>query len=51
MAMAIVDLALVAGTDPGGCEAFLENEARALRDADRNRLRRVEATRVDMETF
>ena len=51
MAMAIVDLAMAAGADQGGCATFLETEARALRDADWDRLRRVEATRVDMETF
>lgn len=51
MAMALVDLALTAGLRRRDCAAFCEGEARALAAADDAVLRRVEATRVDMETF
>ena len=51
MAMALVDLALATGTRPEACAAFVEAEARAQHEADTERLRKVEATRVDMETF
>ncbi|MEM8630412.1 MAG: phosphonate C-P lyase system protein PhnG [Pseudomonadota bacterium] len=49
MAMALLDLALLSGV--AGAEAFCEAEAAALATVDRETLRRVEATRVDMETF
>lgn len=51
MAMALVDLAVALGVLHGACAAFLAAEAEAQQDADLDTLRRVEATRVDMETF
>lgn len=51
MAMALVDLAVALGIAPRACASFLETEAGAQADEDRETLRRVEATRVDMETF
>ena len=51
MAMAVVDLAVSLGKAGDDCLAFLEAEARAQADADHETLCRVEATRVDMETF
>ncbi|MGR3436238.1 MAG: phosphonate C-P lyase system protein PhnG [Shimia sp.] len=51
MAMAVVDLARTRGVATEACAAFLEDEARALATADAETLRRVAATRVDMETF
>lgn len=51
MAMALVDLAVALGRADGVCEAFLCAERDAQAEADRQTLRRVEATRVDMETF
>ena len=51
MAMALVDLAVALGVSHDPCAAFLAAEARAHQDADCNTLRRIEATRVDMETF
>ena len=51
MAMAVVDLAVALGHAPGACAAFLDKEHDTQTEADRDTLRRVEATRVDMETF
>ena len=51
MAMAVVDLAVALGQATRVCAAFLEAEAAAQARADDATLRRVEATRVDMETF
>lgn len=51
MAMALVDLAVALGVGRDGCAAFLDAQAKAQATADRETLRRVEATRVDMETF
>lgn len=51
MAMALVDLALTTKVRPGDCAAFCDAEAEALKETDENVLRRVEATRVNMETF
>lgn len=51
MAMAVVDLAVALGTAPASCAAFLERQSKAQVEADTETLRRVEATRVDMETF
>ena len=51
MAMALVDLAMATDVRAADCAAFCEAESAALRDADEDVLRRVEATRVDMETF
>lgn len=51
MAMALVDLALASDIETAACEAFLAAEAAHLAEAEAEVLRRVEATRVDMETF
>lgn len=51
MAMAVVDLCIALGSRHAECAAFLETEDEAHAAADRETLRRVEATRVDMETF
>ena len=51
MAMAVVDLSLALGKDAGACRSFIAGEARRLEEDDRETLARVEATRVDMETF
>lgn len=50
MAMAVVDAAASLGQTPE-IRRFLRGEADALAAADTARLREVEATRVDMETF
>lgn len=51
MAMALLDLALTSGRGAAEAEAFCTAERDALAAQDDDRLRRVEATRVDMETF
>ena len=51
MAMAVIDLAVALGHAHAECGAFLDREAEAQRRADHETLCRVEATRVDMETF
>ena len=51
MAMALVDLAVALGVSHPGCTGFLDAEATAQAEADCETLCRVEATRVDMETF
>ncbi|WP_299046891.1 phosphonate C-P lyase system protein PhnG [uncultured Tateyamaria sp.] len=51
MAMALVDLALASDVRAAECAAFCAAEAKALAQADEDVLRRVEATRVNMETF
>lgn len=51
MAMALVDLAVALGVSLPDCADFVDAEAQAQADADGDTLRRVEATRVDMETF
>ena len=51
MAMALVDLAMAAGVRVSDCEAFCDAEAQRLAAQDAAVLRRVEATRVNMETF
>lgn len=51
MAMAVIDLALAQGRGGDACAAFLRAQATAQADADRQTLRAVEATRVEMETF
>ena len=51
MAMALVDLIIAAGIAHDACAAFLDAQAEAQEAADRDTLCRVEATRVDMETF
>jgi len=50
MAMAVVDAASSLGQTPE-IRAFLHSEASALAAADTVRLREIEATRVEMETF
>lgn len=51
MAMALVDLAMATDVRVSDCVAFCEAQARAQKMADDDALRRVEATRVNMETF
>jgi len=51
MAMAIVDLALATDVRVADCKAFCAAQAEALQKTDEDVLRRVEATRVNMETF
>lgn len=51
MAMAVADLALGAGIARDKVLAFIESERRIQSAADETRLRQVEATRVEMETF
>ena len=51
MAMALVDLAMATGVRHSDCKTFCEAQAGALQKADEDVLRRVEATRVNMETF
>ncbi len=51
MAMALVDLAVALGVANNACAAFLSEEAALQARADHETLCRVEATRVDMETF
>jgi len=51
MAMALVDLALSSGVSVEACTRFWKVEAAELDLAEADTLRRVEATRVDMETF
>jgi alpha-D-ribose 1-methylphosphonate 5-triphosphate synthase subunit PhnG len=50
MAMAVVDASAARAPDPR-IASFLQAEAAAQAAADAARLREVEATRVDMETF
>lgn len=51
MAMALVDLALSSDVRAVECAAFCAREAKVLDTQDVDVMRRVEATRVDMETF
>ncbi|MEL6510616.1 MAG: phosphonate C-P lyase system protein PhnG [Pseudomonadota bacterium] len=51
MAMALVDLAMATDVRVSECRAFCDAQAEALQKADEDVLRRVEATRVNMETF
>jgi len=51
MAMAVLDAAWAAGIATGRIETFLTREARAIAADETAVLRRVEATRVEMETF
>ena len=51
MAMALVDLAMATDVRADECKAFCDDEAAALEATDQDVLRRVEATRVNMETF
>ncbi|WP_286196925.1 phosphonate C-P lyase system protein PhnG [Tropicibacter sp. R15_0] len=51
MAMALVDLALQSDVQSEACAAFCDQTAKDQAAEDRETLRRVEATRVNMETF
>lgn len=51
MAMALVDLAMATDVRTSDCKAFCEAQAKEHQRADEGVLRRVEATRVNMETF
>jgi len=51
MAMALVDLAMATDVRVPDCNAFCDWQAKALEAADKDVLRCVEATRVNMETF
>lgn len=51
MGMAVIDAALTAGEAPESVHTFLANEARRQAAEDEARLRKVEATRVEMESF
>lgn len=51
MAMAVVDLAMRTGARRTEIDALLEEEHRRLAALDDERMCRVEATRVEMETF
>jgi alpha-D-ribose 1-methylphosphonate 5-triphosphate synthase subunit PhnG len=51
MAMAVVDLAMAKGVWRTEIKALLEEEQSRLAALDDERMRRVEATRVEMETF
>jgi alpha-D-ribose 1-methylphosphonate 5-triphosphate synthase subunit PhnG len=51
MAMALVDLAVARGIAHEACAVFVKSEAAAQAEADHDTLCRVEATRVNMETF
>jgi alpha-D-ribose 1-methylphosphonate 5-triphosphate synthase subunit PhnG len=51
MAMAVIDAAIFTGHRSGPVLEFLKAEDLRQRDADDQRLRKVEATRVQMETF
>lgn len=51
MAMALVDLCVAMGLRHDDCAAFVEAEAQSQAGEDEATLKRVEATRVDMETF
>ncbi len=51
MAMALVDLAMAADVRSADCKAFCDAQTEALQQADDDVLCRVEATRVNMETF
>lgn len=51
MAMALIDLAITSGIDIARCDAFCKDEAAIQAKADHETLRRIQATRVDMETF
>ncbi|MEL6609632.1 MAG: phosphonate C-P lyase system protein PhnG [Pseudomonadota bacterium] len=51
MAMALVDLAITSQVRVVDCVAFCDAQAKAQAEDDYETLRRVEATRVNMETF
>jgi hypothetical protein len=47
----VVDLALALDPDAEAARRFIETERLHLAEVDTARMRRVEATRVEMETF
>lgn len=51
MAMALIDAALAAGVETARLTAFLTEAAATIAQAETEVLRRIEATRVEMETF
>jgi alpha-D-ribose 1-methylphosphonate 5-triphosphate synthase subunit PhnG len=51
MAMAVVDACVALDCARDHCLAFVEEQRARLEEIDRETLRHVEATRVDMETF
>ena len=51
MGVAVLDAALTAGIMTDEIDAFLTEQKALLDDADTDLLRKVEATRVEMETF
>jgi len=51
MAMAVIDLSVAARGQDDATTSFLEQERVHLAAADDERMRQVEATRVEMETF
>lgn len=51
MAMAVVDLAMATSPDAEGIADFIATERHHQNGIDDARMRRVEATRVEMETF
>ena len=51
MAMALVDLAMTTNVRATDCATFCASESKALEEEANQVLRRVDATRVDMETF
>ncbi|MFK0207009.1 phosphonate C-P lyase system protein PhnG [Agrobacterium sp. NPDC090283] len=51
MAMAVIDAAIAAEHRPGPILELLDAESRHQEETDRERLKKVEATRVQMETF
>ncbi|NIZ10037.1 phosphonate C-P lyase system protein PhnG [Pseudooceanicola sp. HF7] len=51
MAMALVDLSVALGRNVPACNDFITSEAAIQAAEDHETLRRVEATRVEMETF
>jgi alpha-D-ribose 1-methylphosphonate 5-triphosphate synthase subunit PhnG len=51
LAVAILDAALRAGLMTDRIWSFIEEQSQALEEADRALLRKVEATRVELETF
>ncbi|SMC70693.1 phosphonate C-P lyase system protein PhnG [Rhizobium sp. RU36D] len=51
MAVAVIDAAAAAGKETDRIAQFIQREAERIRADDDARLRAVEATRVDMETF
>ena len=51
MAMALVDLAISTNVRSADCKTFCEAQSEAMQTADDDVMRRVEATRLNMETF